>query len=140
MDRLERGIERFRTAGPEMRLQFLLGFAKKMPELPPELEEARDEGLNRVTECQTPLFLWVGSENGTIRIHADAPRESPTVRGFVSFLIDSLQGEPTEAVAQLPENLLERMGLAEVLGVMRTQGLGAVIRRIRKGAEAAGQA
>ena len=124
-------MDRFRRAGREMRLQLLLGYAKRFPELPPELVEARDAGLNRVHECQTPLFLWVGVEEGRVRIHADAPREAPTVRGFMSFLIDVLDGEPPQAAADLPDTLLEDLGLGEVLGVMRTQGLGAVIRRVK---------
>lgn len=128
---LERALQRFRRAGKEMRMQLLLSYAKRFPELPPELAAARDAGLNRVHECQTPLFLWVGVENGVVRLHADAPREAPTVRGFMSFLIDVLDGKPPETVAALPGNLLEEMGLGEVLGVMRTQGLGAVIRRVK---------
>jgi cysteine desulfuration protein SufE len=128
---LERALERFRKAGREMRMQLLLSYAKRFPELPAELAAARDAGLNRIRECQTPLFLWVGVEEGVVHLHADAPREAPTVRGFMSFLIEVLDGKSPEMVASLPDTLLEDMGLGEVLGVMRTQGLGAVIRRVK---------
>lgn len=129
---LERKVERFRGLPREMRLQALLAHAKRFPELPAELREARDAGLGRVEECQTPLFLWLGIEDGRVRIHADAPREAPTVRGFVGFLVEALAGADPAAVADLPEDLMERMGLGEVLGVQRSRGLGAVIRRIRR--------
>jgi cysteine desulfuration protein SufE len=131
MDSLEKSLTRFRTLSREMRLQLLLNYAKKFPDLPEELREARDRGLNRVEECQTPLFLWVGRENGGVRIHADAPREAPTVRGFMGFLMEQLNGRAPEEVQQLPMDLLERMGLGEVLGTMRTNGLSHVIVRIR---------
>jgi cysteine desulfuration protein SufE len=131
MTELESRLERFRSLEREMRLQLLLSYSTKLPPLPAELEAARDQGLGRVEECQTPVFLWVGIEDGSVRIHADVPRESPTVRGFVSFLVTVLDGQPVRAVSALPDDLMERMGLGEVLGVMRTQGLGAVLRRIK---------
>jgi cysteine desulfuration protein SufE len=129
---LEQKAARFKALPRELRLQALLGHAKRFQELPEELREARDRGLGRVEECQTPLFLWIGVEDGKVRIHADAPREAPTVRGFVGFLVEALDGADPAAVADLPEDLMERMGLAEVLGVQRSRGLGSVIRRIRR--------
>jgi cysteine desulfuration protein SufE len=132
MTRLDEKVARFNLLGREMRLQLLLSHARKFPDLPEELWEARDAGLGRVQECQTPLFLWVGLDReGSVKIHADAPREAPTVRGFMAFLMDALQGAVPEEVAEVPEDLLDRMGLAELLGIMRTQGLNAVIRRVK---------
>lgn len=130
-EQLDRAVKRFRMASREMRLQLLLAYARRLPELPPELIPARDAGLNRVVECQSPVFLWVALVDGRVRIHADVPKEAPTVRGFVAFLVEALDGQPPEVAAGLPGTLLEDMGLAEVLGVMRTQGLGGVIRRVR---------
>jgi cysteine desulfuration protein SufE len=129
---LELKAERFRRLPRELRLQALLGYAKRFPELPDELRAARDRGLGRVEECQTPLYLWIGLENGKVRIHADAPRDAPTVRGFVGFLVEALYGAESGAIADLPEDLMDRMGLTDVLGVQRTRGLGSVIRRIRR--------
>lgn len=129
---LQHKVNRFRALTRELRLQALLAQAKRFPELPPEFAEARDRGLGRVEECQTPLFLWVGVEEGLVRIHADAPREAPTVRGFVGFLIETLGDAEATAVAELPEDLMHQMGLDEVLGPQRSRGLGSVIRRIRR--------
>jgi cysteine desulfuration protein SufE len=132
MAALEENLERFRSLDREMRMQLLLRYARKFPDLPEELREARDAGLNRVQECQTPLFLWVSVKDGAVTLHADAPRDAPTVRGFMGFLMETLNGAPAREVAELPQDLLERMGIGEVLGVMRTQGLGSVIHRIRR--------
>jgi len=74
------------------------------------------------------------NDAGTVQIHADAPKEAPTVRGFVGFLMDVLNGQPASAVAELPDDLMERMGLDEILGVMRTRGLGAVLYKVKKDA------
>jgi cysteine desulfuration protein SufE len=133
MKDLESSLLRFRSLSREMRLQLLLQYAKRLPELPAELCEARDAGLNRVEECQSPLYLWVGVEGGRVWIHADAPREAPTVRGFMAFLIEHLNGALPKAVEGLPSDLLDQMGLGEILGVARTQGLGGVLFRLRRG-------
>ena len=129
---LRKKVDRFHALSRELRLQALLAHANRFPELPEELREARDRGLGRVEECQTPLFLWVGVEDGKMRIHADAPREAPTVRGFVGFLVEALDGAPAATIGDLPEDLMDRMGLSEVLGPQRSRGLGSVIRRIRR--------
>lgn len=129
---VEQKAARFRALPRELRLQALLGQARRFPELPPELRKARDRGLGRVDECQTPLYLWIGVKHGRVHIHADVPREAPTIRGFVGFLIEVLDGAEPVVVAGIPEDLMERMGLSEVLGVQRSRGLGSVIRRIRR--------
>ena len=129
---IERKVARFRALPREMRLQALLGHAKRFPELPADLREARDRGLGRVEECQTALYLWIGVEDGRVRIHADAPPEAPTVRGFVGFLIDALNGSSPAVIAEVPEDLMHQMGLDDVLGPLRSRGLGTVIRRIRR--------
>ena len=80
MPRLDSIIRRFQQADRETRLETLLDYAKKLPPLPARHEEARAAGLNRVHECQTPVFLWVESgesPDDVVEIHADVPRESP---------------------------------------------------------------
>jgi cysteine desulfuration protein SufE len=84
-----------------------------------------------VHECQTPVYLWVEVEAGKVHIHADVPRESPTVRGFISLLARSLDGQPPDAVARIPNDLLDQLGLSETLGMTRTQGLSAILHRIK---------
>jgi sulfur transfer protein SufE len=36
-------------------------------------------------------------------------------------------------VAAIPENMLERMGLADVLGILRSRGLRAIVARVQRG-------
>jgi len=130
-------IPRFKAADRTTRLETLLDYSRKLPPLPErlELEKARDD--HRVHECQTPVFLWVEVENGQVHIHADVPRESPTVRGFVSLLARSLDGAPPEDVAKVPDDLLDQLGLSETLGMTRTQGLTAILHRIKRTVAAA---
>jgi cysteine desulfuration protein SufE len=84
-----------------------------------------------VEECQTPVYLRVELNDGRVHIYADVPRESPTVRGFVSLLAGALEGETADVVASMPLDLLDQLGLSETLGMTRTQGLTAILHRIK---------
>ena len=137
MPSLENLIPRFKAADRETRLETLLDYSKKLPPLPERYEAEKALGRNRVDECQTTVYLWVEVEGGRVHIHADVPREAPTVRGFVSLLARTLEGQPPEAVAELPLDLLDRLGLSETLGMTRTQGLTAILHRIKKSVAAA---
>jgi cysteine desulfuration protein SufE len=132
MPSLETLIPRFKAADPQTRLETLLDYSKKLPPLPERYEAEKQQGHNRVDECQTPVYLWVEVDGGKVHIHADVPRESPTVRGFVSLLARTLDSETPEAVAQLPDDLLDQLGLSETLGMTRTQGLTAILNRIKR--------
>jgi cysteine desulfuration protein SufE len=132
MPTLETLIPRFKAADRTTRLETLLDYSRKLPPLPTRYEEEKALGHARVDECQTPVFLWVEVENGRVHIHADVPRESPTVRGFISLLARSLDGLPPEQVAAIPDDLLDQLGLSETLGMTRTQGLSAILHRIKR--------
>lgn len=130
---LDKAISRFKASDKQTRLELLLDYAKKLPELPERYHAARDQGINRVPECQSPVFLYMEKdESGKVILHADAPREAPTVRGFVSLLSRSINGTAPQDVAALPEDLLDRLGLSEALGMTRMHGLTAMVGRIKR--------
>jgi cysteine desulfuration protein SufE len=132
MPSLKTLIPRFQAADRQTRLETLLDYSQKLAPLPQRYEAEKQLGHNRVDECQTPVFLWVEIDDGRVHIHADVPRESPTVRGFISLLARTLDNETPEAVAQLPLDLLDQLGLSETLGMTRTQGLTAILHRIKR--------
>ena len=81
-------IERFGMLDdPDFRLELLLGYAKKLPEMPEAYRARRDAGLDNIPECQSPAFLATAVEDGRFRLYADAPREAPTARSFLSLLL-----------------------------------------------------
>ena len=131
MPTLENLIPRFRAADRQTRLETLLEYSKKLAPLPQRYQAEKDLGHNIVEECQTPVYLWVELNDGQVHIYADVPRESPTVRGFISLLAGALEGETPDAVARLPLDLLDQLGLSETLGMTRTQGLTAILHRIK---------
>ena len=132
MPSLDSLIPRFKAADRQTRLETLLDYSAKLPPLPERYEVEKQQGHNRVHECQTPVYLWVEVDEGKVHIHADVPRESPTVRGFISLLARTLDNQTPDAVAKLPDDLLDQLGLSETLGMTRTQGLTAILNRIKR--------
>ena len=134
---LDKTIRRFRAADSQTRLEALLDYSRKLRDPSPELVMTIDREGARVSECQTPVFLWLTFANGHLRFDADVPRESPTVRGFVSLLQHHLDNATAAEVQQVPDDLLDQLGLTETLGMMRTQGLTAIVQRIKRAAATA---
>jgi cysteine desulfuration protein SufE len=137
MPSLDTLIPRFKSADRTTRLETLLDYSRKLPPLPARYQEEKVRGGHRVHECQTPVFLWVEVDEGKVHIHADVPPESPTVRGFISLLARALEGAAPEEVARVPDDLLDQLGLSETLGMTRTQGLTAILNRIKRSVAAA---
>jgi cysteine desulfuration protein SufE len=99
--------------------------------LPDRLASFKD-AAHRVEECQSPVFLIVEpQDDGRVAIHADAPIEAPTVRGFVSLLVEGLNGATVEEILAVPNDLIDRIGLPEILGMLRVKGLNGVLRRLK---------
>ena len=132
MASLESIVRRFQNTNRETRLEMLLDLSERLAPLPERFHDARDHGLNRVTECQTPVFLFAELEDGKFQLYADVPREAPTVRGFVSLLARGLNGADPRTVSNIPGDLLDQLRLGEALGMTRTQGLSAVVQRVKR--------
>jgi cysteine desulfuration protein SufE len=137
MPTLETVIPRFKAADRTTRLETLLDYSRKLPPLPERFRDERTRDEHRVDECQTPVFLWVEVDGDKVHIHADVPPESPTVRGFISLLARTLDGAAPADVARVPDDLLDQLGLSETLGMTRTQGLTAILYRIKRSVAAA---
>jgi cysteine desulfuration protein SufE len=137
MPTLDTVIPRFKAADRTTRLETLLDYSRKLPPLPERFRNERARDQHRVDECQTPVFLWVEVDEDKVHIHADVPPESPTVRGFISLLARTLDGAAPADVARVPDDLLDQLGLSETLGMTRTQGLTAILYRIKRSVAAA---
>ncbi len=138
LPKLDEIAEMFQAFDADMRLDLLLDYANRLPALPAELEDAKVAGLNRVPECMTPVFLFMGQEDGRVKMHVGVGEESPTVAGLMSIIVHGCDGEPAEHVAQLPNDLLPRLGLDKRISSQRVQGFGGIVHRIKK--QAAGMA
>lgn len=132
-ERLDAIIGEFADLDGREKLELLVDFAKGLPPLSPEYEARKAAEDRRVHECQTPVFLWTEADTTGARLVAEVAPEAPTVKGFVAILAEAVAGRPPAEAAKLADDILERMGLADVLGMMRARGLHAIVARIRRG-------
>jgi cysteine desulfuration protein SufE len=132
-DRLDAIIDEFADLDSREKLELLVDFARSLPPLPPDYEARKQTEDRRIHECQTPVFLWTEAADGTARLVAEVAPEAPTVKGFVAVLAEAINGRPVADVAAISDDVLERMGLAEVLGILRARGLRAIVARVKKG-------
>jgi cysteine desulfuration protein SufE len=136
-EKLARIAEMFAEAPKQVRLQALLDYSRRLPDLPPRLAE--DPGLLvDVPECQTPFAMRVEPENGAVRIYFEVPAEAPTVRGYAGILHDALDGAPPEEILKVPNDFYHHMGLQEAVSGQRLRGMGAILARLKAEVEALG--
>jgi cysteine desulfuration protein SufE len=131
---LEEIAEDFSVASSPEKLQLLLEFSDELPELP-ERYAGHDELLERVDECQSPLFLVVevaDDEERSVHLFFHAPAESPTTRGFAGILHEGLDGLPAAEVLAVPDDAPYRFGLGEAVSPLRLRGMVAMLSRIKR--------
>ncbi len=127
----------FREANNELKLMLLLEFSDELPALP-ERYAGRLDQLERVDECQTPLFLIVEVSDGDsledrpVHLFFDAPPEAPTTRGFAGILHEGLDGLSAAEVLGVPDDAPMRFGLAEAVSPLRMRGMVAMLGRIKR--------
>lgn len=114
------------------KLETLMDFSETLPDPSGKHGLLRGNETCRVQECQTPVYMWIGINDGKTELEADVPRSSPTVRGLVSLIIEGIQGAPPQEVLELPDDLLPLLKLESVLGMTRSLGVRGMIARIKR--------
>ncbi len=129
--------EDFASVTARERLELLLEFSDGLPALP-ERYTGHPEMLERVDECQTPLFLVVEVDDEgpvlerVVSLFFQAPAEAPTTRGFAGILREGLHGLTAGEVLDVPDDAPYRFGLAEAVSPLRLRGMVAMLSRIKR--------
>lgn len=127
---LQRTVDDFQAMEEVDRLQLLLEFADELPELPQRYADHPDL-LERVAECQSPVFLFVEVDE-RVHVHATAPAESPTTRGFASILAQGLEGASADEALAVPTDMPRLLGLDRVVSPLRLRGMAGMLGRIQR--------
>lgn len=92
----------------------------------PELRE-------RVAECQSPVYIIVEVDpDGRVAMHATAPAEAPTTRGFASILAQGITGLSAEQVLGIPDNFPQSIGLTRAVSPLRIAGMTGMLMRVKR--------
>ncbi len=129
--RLQAIIDDFRESDRQEKLQLLLEYADRMPELPAWLRDQHDT-MHNIPECMTPVFVFVEEREGKLHFVFDVPPESPTIRGYAALLADGLDGLPAQDILQLPADFFYQMGLQQALSPQRLNGISAILAHMKR--------
>jgi cysteine desulfuration protein SufE len=121
----------FKAASVKDRLNLLLEFSEALPALPARYAEHPDL-LERVEECQSPIYLFVELKDERVNLFFTAPPEAPTTRGFAGILLELLNGEPAQDVLNVDDDFADTLGLAEAVSPLRLRGMRAMLYRIKR--------
>jgi cysteine desulfuration protein SufE len=111
--RLQEIADEFGAVPESDRLQLLLEFAQDLPPLPARYATDHDL-LERVPECQTPLFLAVEVD--------------PDATGILHAGLDGLNADEVLAT---PGEFSSQLGLQDLVSPLRLRGMAAMLARIK---------
>lgn len=125
-------IADFNDLGTQDKLALLLEYSDNLPELP-ERYQGHPDLLERVEECQSPIYLFVEvNEDKKVNLFFSAPPEAPTTRGFASVLHEALDGLPADVVLSVDNNFPDELGLTAAVSPLRMNGMRAMLARIKR--------
>ncbi len=112
--------------GWEEKFRYLIELGEKLPPYP---EEYRD-GEHRIFGCQSMVWLKADMEDGKLLFVADA--DAAIVRGLIAVLMIAYNDKsPEEILSFNIDNWLESLGLRSQLTPTRSNGLDAMIKRLK---------
>ena len=124
-------VDAFNDVPVSSKLELLLEYANSLPALPERYAD-HPELLERVEECQSPVYLFVEVENGKANIFLTAPAEAPTTRGFASLLQLSLDGQNIDTINTFSDQFIQDLKLSDLVSPLRIRGMNGMLTRIKR--------
>jgi cysteine desulfuration protein SufE len=125
-------IEAFKEVPDSLKLELLLEYSESLPALPARYKDS-PELLERVEECQSPVYLFVEVDSSdVVSIFLTAPDEAPTTKGFASILQLALDGHSSSEVLEFDESFVDEIGLTDLVSPLRIRGMHGMLTRIKR--------
>lgn len=112
------------------RLLLLLEYADELPPVSDEVAK-HPEIYERVAECQSPVYIHVEVDAEIVTMHATAPAEAPTTRGFASILVQGITGLSADDVLEIPDDYPRTIGLTAAVSPLRISGMTGMLIRVK---------
>ncbi len=113
------------------RYQYIIDLGRELPPFP---EEAQTEA-NQVRGCQSQVWMTLHEgEGGRLRIQATS--DAAIVSGLIALLLRVYDDRTPREIADTPPDFIAAIGLDQHLSPSRTNGLAAMVQRLKQEAEA----
>ena len=105
----------------------------------PEFDESNRTAENKVNGCVSQVWLaTTTSDDAENTIHFEGDSDAHIVRGLVAIMIAAMSDRPAGEIAGFDsEGLMEKLGLDSHLTPQRSNGLRAMVERMKSDARAA---
>ena len=112
------------------RYQYLIDLGRKLPPYPDELKTEE----RKVTGCQS--LVWLDVSGDAQRLEFRATSDSSIVSGLIALLLRVYSGRPAAEILATEPQFIEAIGLARHLSPTRSNGLAAMLVKIKQYAAA----
>ncbi len=109
----------------ESTIFYIMELGDKLPVLPVEFKT--DDNL--IKGCQSKVWLTAKDENGKVNFLADS--NTDITKGLISLLIRVLSGQPRKEIINADLAFLSKIGMDQVIGSQRSNGLSSMIRQMK---------
>lgn len=113
------------------KVEYIIELGKGLPPLPDALKTE----AAKVRGCQSQVWLVAEPEAGG-RLHLRADSDAVLVKGLIALLLRLYDRRTPREILANPPEVLERIGLSKLLTPGRSNGLYAMVARIRAVAQA----
>jgi cysteine desulfuration protein SufE len=108
------------------RYQYLIDLGRKLPPLPDELKTE----AHKVHGCQSQVWLVADGDARALTFRAIS--DSAIVSGLIALLLRVYSGCSAREILDTPPRFIEAIGLAQHLSPTRSNGLAAMLAKIRE--------
>ena len=108
------------------RYQYLIDLGRKLPAFP---DEVRNES-NKVHGCQSQVWLVASGNAGNVEFRAIS--DSSIVSGLIALLLRVYSGRSADEILKTEPRFIEAIGLAKHLSPTRSNGLAAMLIKIKE--------
>ena len=109
----------------EDKYEYIIDLGKKLKTLEPEFKiEA-----NKITGCQSQVWLVANENNGRIYFKADS--DAVIVKGLVSMLIRVLSGHKSDEIINAKLDFINKIGMTTHLAQTRSNGLLSMVKQMK---------
>lgn len=119
-------VQRFqRQTEPKRCYELLLGYAKRLPELPASAQTPE----NRVAGCVSQVYITARLEAGKVYFQGDS--DSQITKGLVALLVEGLSGLSPMVILQVTPDFIQETGLDISLTPSRANGFYNIFKTIQ---------
>lgn len=109
----------------EDKYQHIIDMGKSLP----QMEEKYKTEENKVSGCQSNVWIYSETRDGTLHFFGDS--DALITKGLVALILKTVQDKTIDEITKADFDFIEKIGLKEHLSPTRANGLNSVIQKIK---------